>query len=407
MGSWLIIPSLQFLGVVGALVLLDTIIGANLYDARQIASQRNKRVASALRSKKKSARFLVTILVSAHNNETDITRCLESITKSSYRKYQTIIIDNNSTDSTVRVARTTIASYPKKQMKLVARKRQDQTIASEYEVYKKYGKGDLVLRLDASNSLDRHALASAVRHFSSEPLLAMLRSKKLIQTSWIAAGLIARYQNCLREISLKSASVNNADVYLQEQAFFRADTFAELAKQANRTKLDLDGLQIPANRQNRSQYAEDVLISVPAQTSLYRFFTATYRMQKKRIHSLVSQRRILFKSGDNYTVYVSWLRLPLAVLSGLASLIIPLAITYFIYLAVRVQDPVFLVVSCGVMAVILLFAIWGDRQFSFRQKVLYSLGIPMTYLIFYAIALLQYLVIIGGLVSHLNEQPAA
>jgi glycosyltransferase involved in cell wall biosynthesis len=405
MNSWLIISGLQFSGIVGTLVLLDTIIGANLYDARQIANQRNKRRTSLGLSK--STAFLVTILVSAHNNEVDIARCLESIARSSYRKHQTIVIDNNSSDETVRIARQAITRYPKKQMKLVARRLQGQTIASEYEAYKRYGKGELVLRLGATTTLDRHALSRAVRHFSSEPSMAMLRSKKVIQTSCIVAGLIDTYHNCLREISLKSASLNNADLYLQEQAFFRIDTFAGLAKQAKRTNFDLDGLQIPANRHTRSYYAEDVIISVPAQPSMYRFFASTYVMQKRRIHSLISQRRILFRSSGSYTLYVSWLRLPLAALSGLAGLFIPLAVTYFIYLAVRVQDPVFLIVSCGVMAVILLFAIWGDRQFSVRQKVLYSLGIPMTYAIFYVIALLQYFVIIGGLVSRQSEQTAS
>ncbi len=401
MAGALVLIGLQVLGVMGALVLLDTIIGANLYDARQISYERQQKTMA--HGVAKSKRSLVTILLYAHNDEAFIQYCIKSIACSSYRTHQTIIIDYASTDNTRKLARELIKQYPKKNMKVVARRQEAHTFLSEYEVFKKYGQGDLILRLDARSTLDMHALSRAVLHFTKESRLTMLRSKNVIRNSWIVAGLFAIYQNCLREISLKAASVNNADLYLQEQAFFKKETFAELAKEAIRHKQDLDSLLLPANRYNRSEYAEDVIVVHMPQSTIYEFYINTYNLQAKRVRSLFSQRRIIFKAGSSYTKYLSWLRLPMVILTGFVGLLVPLAITYFIYLAVKVEDPVFLIVSCLILAVILLFAIWGERQFSIKQKILYSLGIPMTYAVFFGISFMQYIVIFGGLLSKQNR----
>jgi glycosyltransferase involved in cell wall biosynthesis len=401
MAGTFVLIILQVSGVMGALVLLDTIICANLYDARQIAYEHQQKLIThtLLRSKQP----LITILIAAHNDEAFIQQSIKSIAQSAYRTHQTIIIDYASTDNTRKFARDAIKQYPKKSMRIVARRLSNHTFLSEYEVFKKYGRGELILRLDARDVLDKHALSRAVWHFSKEPKLTMLRSKNVISSAWMVAGLFAIYQNCLREISLKAASVNNADLYLQEQAFFRKGTFIQLAQEATRHKRDLDGLRLLANRQNRSKYAEDVIIVSTAQPTIHQFFRRTYTFQIKRVHSFLSQRQIIFKAGYNYTKYLSWLRLPMVLVTGFVGLLVPLMITYFIYLAVRVEDPVFLIVSCLILAVILLFAIWGERQFSVRQKILYSLGIPMTYAVFYGISLMQYFVIIGGLLSKQND----
>jgi chlorobactene glucosyltransferase len=55
----------------------------------------------------------VSILIPARNEEQNIERCLMSLVKQSYSKYELIVLDDNSTDSTAKIIKRLQAEYPK------------------------------------------------------------------------------------------------------------------------------------------------------------------------------------------------------------------------------------------------------------------------------------------------------
>ena len=81
------------------------LIGANFYDVRSF---------KAMHAKKRRARrnALVTILIPAHNEEKSLTRCLDSVRRSSVRDLEIIVIDDASTDRTWEILNEYVRKHP-------------------------------------------------------------------------------------------------------------------------------------------------------------------------------------------------------------------------------------------------------------------------------------------------------
>lgn len=48
----------------------------------------------------------VSVIIPMYNEERYIARCLESLSKQSYKDFEVILVDDGSTDNTIRVAQT-------------------------------------------------------------------------------------------------------------------------------------------------------------------------------------------------------------------------------------------------------------------------------------------------------------
>jgi len=60
-----------------------------------------------------------------------------------------------------------------------------------------------------------------------------------------------------------------------------------------------------------------------------------------------------------------------------------------LHLALQLQQPALLIITWVIMGMLLLFSVWGDSQLRWHQKLGYSLGIPVTYLLFYILSFVQ------------------
>jgi len=74
-----------------------------------------------------------------------------------------------------------------------------------------------------------------------------------------------------------------------------------------------------------------------------------------------------------------WLGLILAVCQSLVAVLTPVLVTYFIYLAVHLHEPSFLLLTLAGLTVLLIFGVWEDDHLRFRQRLAYTAGIPLTF----------------------------
>ncbi|HEY5442811.1 MAG TPA: glycosyltransferase family 2 protein [Candidatus Saccharimonadales bacterium] len=349
---------LMICGFALAIISLATIVGASLYDLRAAKAQRERLAHPGARRYRQ--RPLVTVLVRAQNAEASLKACLESLRRSSYRKLQIIVVDNASSDTTVAQAKAFIAAYPKLNIRLIAKRRRAPWAKAALSAYKSYGQGELVMTLNADGLVDKTALRRAVDHYNQQPSTDVVIPHQRPMTVTTLGGLLQAYLAFLAKRAHKAASVfGTTDTFNGENVCYRREAF--------RSQLS------PA----KQVFAADVVIHTPADQSYYRLCRQYYRSQLSRLQTLKKRRP------------ANLLAAVLSLCGGLAALLVPLLISYFIFLAVGLHEPLFLMLSMAVLSVFLLFAVWEDEQLKFRQRLTYTLGIPVMYSLLYGLAWLK------------------
>lgn len=107
----------------------------------------------------------VSILVPAHNEESNISRAITSLLKLDYPKnrYELIIIDDGSTDSTATQIKNIIKKNPKYIIQFLQQKPSGKAAALNYGL--KEARGEFFACLDADSRVERHALKAMLQVF--------------------------------------------------------------------------------------------------------------------------------------------------------------------------------------------------------------------------------------------------
>src|SRR5581483_5419575 len=112
---------LYIFGAVSTLYVLHFgfyLIGANVYDVWQTA-RHHKRYQEAARGFVEIYKPLITVAISARNEEKVIVRCLDSIFCSTYRSVQVLVVDDASTDNTYQVLERYRQAHPRFDLRII------------------------------------------------------------------------------------------------------------------------------------------------------------------------------------------------------------------------------------------------------------------------------------------------
>ncbi len=371
---------------ISAVTVLLNVIGASVYDLREVKKQRRFKLHPHAQQHRQ--RPLVSIIVTTHNDAGTIERCLRSLTSSSYRKLEILIIDSASQDDTKQRIKEFQLAHPKKSIRLVARRSAKTELGIITANLKKYTQGDLILQLDAANILNKQAISTAVKHFNMEPNVDSLTYNRRIISAYSTVGLFQKYPELLRSRSKKAASVFGGGYSgLGEDAIYRRSMLLAPRKPGRSAANERDKQQ-PSEARGRSHYASDVIVYAAPFRSFYGLMRHYYGRQLSKVATLRQAVRSAARAGG-YGGLVAWLRLLAALCTGLVALSVPLLLSYFVYMAIGLHEPDLLFVSGGLLSIVLVAAIWGEEQLALRQKVGYILGIPTTYGLFYLVSLVS------------------
>jgi glycosyltransferase involved in cell wall biosynthesis len=358
--GWMILLSVYAV----ALALLTTvqIAGAAIYDAKTARDRRQRRLHPYAKPYRR--RPLVSIVILGQDQAHDIEGCLESLRRSSYRRLQIIIVDNHSRDDTKARVRRYLEQYSKLPARLIARR----SSANRNEMIRsarRHIEGELVLVMDASSRIDRHAIRNLVRCYQDSPTVELWQPNVINSPGTDLWGLLSSYTSLLSQRPRKAASLlgwSGTSRYI----ICRYDA---LSKITGRKPVSLS-----------SRYAPDVKLT--GQDAAQPF-----RLQQP-------------KNGTGFMKRVAQL---VGIGQLVVTLLTPVLVSYFLYLAVALKEPLFLLLTMAGLALLLLFAIWENECFSFRQRLTYTIGIPVTYGWFYIRAVIGLLALGKGL---LNDAPA-
>src|SRR2546426_7314129 len=106
---------------------------------------------------------LVSVVVPTHNRKSAVTRCVESILRSSYSRIEVIVVDDASTDGTSQHLSTL---FPKVEL---IRLEHEQMVSGSRNAGCKHAKGEFVFLVDDDNVVDPDAIAELVKAMSDNP----------------------------------------------------------------------------------------------------------------------------------------------------------------------------------------------------------------------------------------------
>jgi glycosyltransferase involved in cell wall biosynthesis len=388
-----IIAPLMLVGAVaGSLVIAAIVAGATLYDIRETRRRRDSRLHPNARRNKR--RPLITVIIPTDNDERRIEACLGSVLKNTYRKVEILVVDNASGDATKRIVKQCIVNNPKKPIKLIARRKPvcDNTALSE--AYRKHGSGEYTMILDPAKQLARHALREAALRVGTDGRIGALTPSQVLVSELSVAGLFQKYQAFLSQRARKFASVSGLERANHTGTVYRRDIFLREFKRTARG-FKLKPGELPGSAALSGQYAADFVVYIPAQSSFYRHFIRRYCLIRQQGRGFASQLHRCLSPSPNARRLSDCVRLLYTACIGILGVATPILLSYFAYLAFRLHEPTLLLLCGAALSMILLFAIWDAEQLDYKQKLAYSLGLPVTYALFYAESVVRLLIIPG------------
>jgi len=148
------------------------VIGASVYDIRQ--ASRKKVLAKVSAKLRRVRKPTITVLVYAKNSSDSIAGCLRSIKRNRYSRFDIVVADDSSTDDTRRIVRRFIEKYPLLPLRLYSSRLNRDRCEVNIQGYSRSQKGDLVLIINASNTIPASMLKDCATRFASDEKLNVL-----------------------------------------------------------------------------------------------------------------------------------------------------------------------------------------------------------------------------------------
>ncbi len=329
------------------------IIGASIFDVRQAKKRRQRQLHPYLKAFRQ--RPQVTAIIIVQNQAQSIQDCLNSLRRSTYRKLHVLVIDNSSEDESKTIIREYMQRYPKFSARLVAKRLPASWAKAVHDAWKRYGKGELIILSGGDNNFEKSAIKNFVGQYQQIPHVDILVPQ--MQTAQINSlnALLHTYMTMLSQRARKTASL------LQRPSRTGSIAFNSRVLPA----------VIKANQSSKSIQAINV-------TKAVNYHFVPEAVIKNRSQRAPKALRLAWPRTLKQLLMVS-----LDAGQALVVILTPILITYFIYLAVSLREPTFLLLTMGGLGLLLTFAVWEDEQLGLRQRLAFTAGIPITYTLFY------------------------
>jgi cellulose synthase/poly-beta-1,6-N-acetylglucosamine synthase-like glycosyltransferase len=387
------------------------LIGANFYDIWQYKRFMRKSIPKS--TEKRSAGIsnitigsfytpeiegLVTVAIPAHNEELAITRCLDSIRKSTYRKLEILVADDCSTDKTAEIVEKYIKRYPKMNLKIYTLNQQSGKGEALNVILRTHANGEFVMTLDADSVIQPDAITNAAQYFEDPKVVGVAANVQILSEPTIL-GTLQKFEHMISYRSKKTHSWLNcefvvggvASTYrmriLREVGFYDTDTVTE----------DI-GLSIKitnrGNRDERLVYGSNVVAMTEGVMTFRALAKQRYRWKYGSLQNIIKYRHLIFNYQYLYTAALTFYRLPVAVLGEFILLLSPLAWTYAIYMTLTQFNPDLIIGSYLTITAYVLVVLWFDENLNFRSRSHLTLYAPIAYFIFYIMDLVQLIAVI-------------
>ena len=374
------------------------IIGANIYDIKQLYK-------SHLKRPRRRRNPLVSVVIPAHNEGLSIERCLDSVRRSSYRKLQIIVVDDASSDDTRKIVWNYIyKKYPSHNIRLLRKVKNVGKGRALNHAIRRGATGELIMALDADSILHRDAIRNAVAYFDDPRIVGLAANVRVIGSRSVL-GTLQMFEHIIGYRSKKFYTLSNSEFIaggvastyrtdiLKKVRFYDTDTMTE------DIGLSMKIISQSGNKDSRIVYASDVVAMTEGVQTYKALFRQRYRWKMGGLQNLLKYRSMIGSLNSKYSRLLTIYRLPMAIFSEATLLIQPLLIGYLVYLAVHFHTPMVFSGAYLIITVFVLIMLWPDEYIPMRRKLRLSCVAPFMYFIFYIMDFVQTVSVIRCLLN--------
>jgi poly-beta-1,6-N-acetyl-D-glucosamine synthase len=407
---------LAFANLVSVLHLGFYIVGANLYDIKQM-----KTLGKRTKAKRSAALPLVSIVIPAHNESAAIKRTLDSVRKSSYPNIEIIVVDDGSKDDTAKIVRNYIASLPAAKVSsylkrkslhslerlrtmnkdlpgapvtLVLQRNQGKAAAMNNAIMN-HVNGMYFMCLDADSILHPEAVKRAVAHFADPGVIGVAANVRIIETNTVL-GMLQRFEHLVGYRAKKFYTLTNSEFIIGGVASTYLTSIVKGAGGYDTDTMTEDiGLSLKiiskyGNRTGRIIYAADVVAMTEGVQTFNALLRQRYRWKMGNLQNLFKYRQLFLRTGQNmYSRMLTMYRLPMAIISEFLLLLAPVLFGYIIYLSFKYQTPGIFIGAYLTTTMYTLWTLWPDEHLTPRQKLRMSALSFVMYLLFFIMDAVQ------------------
>jgi len=363
------------------------LVGANFYDVWQFRRQKG------LTKRHHDKRPLVTVLISAFNEELSIIRCLESIRKNTYRKWEIVVIDDGSKDKTYELVMQYICEHPNRSITLLKMPKNSGKAAALNYGLKRHAQGEFIMTLDADSVLHKKAITNAVSYFGDPKVVGVAANVRVMDNPTVL-GLLQKFEHMIGYRSKKFYSLTNCEFIIGGVAStYRREMMKQVGYYDTDTSTEDIGLSLKiassGNRENRLVYGVDVIAMTEGVQDFKTLLKQRYRWKMGMLQNLL-KNKVLFANNDiRYSRMLTLYRVPMAFLGEVLLILEPFIWLYLVYLSIAFHTAGIFIGAYVTITMYVLWNIWPDEHSSVTRKIRMSLYAPTLYFIFYIMSVVQ------------------
>ncbi|MEO7904187.1 MAG: glycosyltransferase [Candidatus Saccharimonadales bacterium] len=378
-------------GITSALYIIHVgfyLVGASLYDAWQY-HRRHQLLPVSLQRYTPT----VTLLMPAHNEELVVARGLDSVFASQYTNLHVIVVNDASTDATAAILRRYKRLHPHYSLRIINKRRNGGKGAALNDALRRYVDSELVMMLDADSVLSPDAIKHAVSYFT-DPLVAGVAANVQIMNQHTPLSILQKLEHMISYRSKKAYSLTNCDFVIggvastyrtsiiRSVGFYDTDTLTE----------DISlSMKIVAlgNRMHRIVYGADVAAITEPVESFKALFRQRFRWKYGSLQNIIKHKNLLDNNDPRYTPMLTMYRLPMAIITEIALLLLPVVWFYAVYISINEQTILLIAGAYATIAFYTLLTIWYDERLRWQERLRLSSYVPFAYFIYYIMDVIQ------------------
>jgi len=367
--------------------------GANFYDIWYFRHQKRRTI-----KKHTKKQPLVTVAISAHNEEKVIIRTLESIRRNTHPKVQVIIADDGSKDSTYKLVKRYIKHHPRQNVHIYAMPHNMGKGSALNFILKRYAKGEFVMTLDADSILAPDAIANAISYFEDPTIAGVAANVQIIEEPSVL-GVLQKFEHMIGYRSKKTYSLLNCEFIVGGVAStYRMDILRKVGFYDTDTVTEDIGLSLKVvnqgNRAHKVIYAVDVRAMTEGVETFPALIKQRYRWKYGSLQNIIKYYRLIGSHDRAFTSTLTYYRMPMAVLSEFALLLSPAIWGYALYITFSQRTLTLVIGAYLTITVYTFITLWWDEHANMRDRLRLSLFVPVAYFIFYLMDFVQLIAIL-------------
>jgi biofilm PGA synthesis N-glycosyltransferase PgaC len=372
------------IGIITALQLSILFIAGDMYDIQHIHKMR----------KMKDMDFspLLSIVISAFNEDKVIYRTLQSIYSSDYKNFEVIVVNDGSKDDTSREVKRFIQDTGVENLTFVDQLNAGKASGLNNGI-KNYAKGSLIMSLDADSIVTKTTVSKAVEYFKDTDVIAIAACVRVIN-DYTLLGILQNIEYIFSYKLKKARTFFNAEYIIGGVgATFRREIlesceYYDTLSQTEDIALTLKIINKHGNKENRVIYAADVVCLTQGVPNLKALFKQRYRWKYGFLQALYKNRSLILNRSNKYSKLLTFYNLPLSIYGEILSLIDPFLLLFVIYYTIRFQDLSLFAGMFIFLGSYTLLTILSDEYSNWREKGELILFVPLSYLFFVTLGII-------------------